>query len=105
MILVMSMLFCSCGLPMKNLVREMIEDEEDVVRYQDDFYDNVTQEVLSQIELQPTDAQWTWFGELSAIANDDMEEIIHEILESDEDYEKGSMANCNSDSICKVGCN
>lgn len=91
MILVMSMLFCSCGLPMKNLVREMIEDEEDVVRYQDDFYDNVTQEVLSQIELQPTDAQWTWFGELSAIANDDMEEIIHEILESDEDYEKGSM--------------
>lgn len=60
------------------------------VRYQDDYYDYVNSDLLDKIDLADTDAQWTWFGELSAVANEEMEEIIKEVASSDEPYEKGS---------------
>lgn len=90
-LLTMSLTLSSCSMPFKSIVREIMDDEEDIVRYQDDYYDNVTEEILSKIQLEPTDAQWTWFGELSAMANEDMEEIIHNIIDSDQEFEQGSM--------------
>lgn len=60
------------------------------VRYQDDYYDYVNSDLLDKIDLADTDAQWTWFGELSAVANEEMEDIIKEVASSDEPYEKGS---------------
>lgn len=63
-------------------------DEE--LRYQDDYYEYVNEELLDLIELEETDAQWTWYGELSAGINSDMREIIAEVCSSGEKYEKGS---------------
>ena len=60
------------------------------VRYQDDYYDYVNSNLLDKIDLADTDAQWTWFGELSAVANEEMEDIIKEVASSNESYEKGS---------------
>lgn len=60
------------------------------VRYQDDYYDYVNSNLLDKIDLADTDAQWTWFGELSAVANEEMEDIIKEVAYSNESYEKGS---------------
>ena len=60
------------------------------VRYQDDYYDDGNSNLLDKIDLADTDAQWTWFGELSAVANEEMEDIIKEVASSNESYEKGS---------------
>ena len=46
--------------------------------------------LLDKIQLSDTDAQWTWFGELSAVANEEMEDIIREVASSNEAYPKGS---------------
>lgn len=62
----------------------------DEVRYQDDFYEYVNQDILDKVELAGTDAQWTWFGELMAVADEDMEKIIQELAKSDKTYEKGT---------------
>ena len=75
---------------------EVVEEENKAhattkeVRYQDDFYEYVNADILDMVELGDTDAQWTWFGELMAVADNDMDEIIHELSESDEVYEKGT---------------
>lgn len=55
-----------------------------------DFYEYINEELLSQINLGPTDAHWDWFGELSAGLRNDMNEIIAELVQSGETYEKGS---------------
>lgn len=60
------------------------------VRYQDDYYEFVNGNLLDKIDLADTDAQWTWFGELSAVANEEMEDIIRELASSDETYAKGT---------------
>lgn len=66
------------------------ENEKEEIRYQDDFYEYVNQNILDMIELSDTDAQWTWFGELMAVADEDMEKIIQELAKSNETYEKGT---------------
>ena len=68
---------------------EDTENKSDV-RYQDDYYDYVTSDLLSQIDLEPTDAQWSWFGELDAEASEDMQKIINDIVKSDRTFQKGS---------------
>lgn len=65
-------------------------DEDTEVRYQDDYYEFVNEGLLSKIELAATDAHWDWFGELNAVVSSEMEDIIRELAESDEEYEKGS---------------
>ena len=60
------------------------------IRYQDDYYEYVNSNLLDKIQLSDTDAQWTWFGELSAVANEEMEDIIREVASSNEAYPKGS---------------
>lgn len=90
-LLITSLTVSGCSLPFKNMMQEVVEDDEDFVRYQDDYYDSVTRELLSEIELEPTDAQWTWFGELSAASDEDIREIIHEIIDDDTAFEKGTM--------------
>ncbi len=55
-----------------------------------DFYEYINEELLAQINLGPTDAHWDWFGELSAGLRNDMNEIIAELVQSGETYEKGS---------------
>lgn len=70
-----------------------IEDEEQAsseIRYQDDYYEYVNQNLLDKIELSATDAQWNWFGELSAVVSEEMEEIIRELANDGITYEKGS---------------
>ena len=75
---------------------EMIEEEneaqrtEDKIRYQDDFYEYVNNDILDMVELGDTDAQWTWFGELMAVADHDMDEIIQELSQSEKVYAKGT---------------
>ncbi len=66
------------------------EDEDEEVRYQDDYYEFVNQNLLSKIELAPTDAHWDWFGELNAVVSGEMEEIIDELASDGKTYEKGS---------------
>lgn len=66
------------------------EEKAKEIRYQDDFYDYVNQDILDMIELGDTDAQWTWFGELMAAADEEMDAIIRELAKSDKAYEKGS---------------
>ena len=67
------------------------EDEEDgEVRYQDDYYEFVNQNLLSRIELAATDAHWDWFGELNAVVSSEMEDIIDELASDGKTYEKGS---------------
>jgi len=60
------------------------------VRYQDDYYDYVNQNLLSKIQLQATDAHWDWFSELSAEVSSEMEDIIRELAEDEKTYEKGT---------------
>ncbi|MBQ6787092.1 MAG: M13 family metallopeptidase [Lachnospiraceae bacterium] len=75
---------------------EMVEEENeaqraaDKVRYQDDFYEYVNNDILDMVELGDTDAQWTWFGELMAVADHDMDEIIQELSQSEKIYPKGT---------------
>lgn len=75
---------------------EMEEEESDAKvnaekkRYQDDFYEYINEDILDMVELGDTDAQWTWFGELMAVADQDMDEIIQELSQSEKVYPKGS---------------
>lgn len=69
---------------------ESEEEKAAEIRYQDDFYAYVNQDILDMIELGDTDAQWTWFGELMAAADEEMDAIIRELAKSDKAYEKGS---------------
>ena len=67
------------------------EDGQDSeVRYQDDFYEYVNQDLLDQITLQATDAHWDWFGELNAIVSEEMDQIIEELAADGQTYPKGS---------------
>ena len=65
-------------------------DDGSEVRYQDDYYEFVNEGLLSQIDLAATDAHWDWFGELNAVVSNEMEDIIRDLAESDEEFEKGS---------------
>lgn len=65
-------------------------DEEEEVRYQDDYYEYVNQNLLSKIELSATDAHWDWFSELSAVVSSEMEDIIEELANDGKTYERGS---------------
>lgn len=60
------------------------------IRYQDDYYEYVNQNLLSKIELQATDAHWDWFGELNAVVSSEMEDIIRELSQDGKTYEKGT---------------
>ncbi len=66
------------------------EKNQGELRYQDDYYEYVNSELLETIELGPTDSHWDWFGELTAVADEEMGEIIRELSEDDTVYEKGS---------------
>lgn len=67
------------------------ENEADgEVRYQDDYYEYVNQNLLSKIELAATDAHWDWFGELNAVVSSEMEDIIRELSQDGKTYEKGT---------------
>ncbi|MDE5697523.1 MAG: M13 family metallopeptidase [Lachnospiraceae bacterium] len=66
------------------------DDEDTEVRYQDDYYEFVNENLLSRIELAATDAHWDWFGELSAVVNSEMNNIIDELANDGKTYEKGS---------------
>lgn len=68
----------------------IIDEEDTEVRYQDDYYEYVNQNLLSKIELAPTDAHWDWFGELNAVVSGEMEDIIRELVSDGKTYEKGS---------------
>lgn len=63
---------------------------EEPLRYQDDYYEYVNQDLLEQIELTPLDAHWDWFGELYAEVDMQMTGIIRELSQNDMVYEKGS---------------
>lgn len=80
--------FSKVGEAVKEAGGEKNPKEE--IRYQDDYYEYVNQDILDQIELSDTDAQWTWFGELMAVSDEEMEDIIQELAQSKETYEKGS---------------
>lgn len=71
--------------------KEQGGDEEDAgVRYQDDYYEYVNENLLSKIELAATDAHWDWFGELNAVVSAEMEDIIDDLANDKKTYEKGS---------------
>ncbi len=57
---------------------------------QDDYYEYINEELLEEIELEATDAHWDWFTELSAVANEEMKELIISLTEDGETYERGS---------------
>jgi putative endopeptidase len=67
---------------------EISQDTE--VRYQDDYYEFVNENLLSKIELAATDAHWDWFSELSAVVSNEMDAIITDLENDDTVYEKGS---------------
>lgn len=60
------------------------------VRYEDDYYEYVNKNLLSTIELEPTDAHWDWFGELSAEAGTEMDGIIRTLSKDGKTYERGT---------------
>lgn len=72
----------------KTLDEEKTDKEEDV-RYQDDYYEYVNQNLLSKIELSATDAHWDWFSELNAVVSSEMEDIIEELANDNKTYERG----------------
>jgi putative endopeptidase len=65
------------------------EDESDV-RYQDDYYEYVNQNLLSMINLTAKDAHWDWFSELNAVVSNEMDGIIDELSGDGITYEKGT---------------
>lgn len=69
---------------------EKENDIDEDVRYQDDYYEYVNQNLLSKIELAATDAHWDWFGELNAVVSNEMENIIRELSDDEKTYEKGT---------------
>lgn len=76
--------------PESDAGRQDADDEDTEVRYQDDYYEFVNQNLLSKIELAATDAHWDWFGELNAVVSSEMEDIIDELAGDGKTYEKGS---------------
>lgn len=66
------------------------EADTNALRYQDDYYAYVNQDLLDKIELKATDSHWDWFSELDAVVSAEMEEIIKELSEDGKVYEKGS---------------
>ena len=46
--------------PESDAGRQDADDEGTEVRYQDDYYEFVNQNLLSKIELAATDAHWDW---------------------------------------------
>ncbi|MBE5876232.1 MAG: M13 family metallopeptidase [Lachnospiraceae bacterium] len=67
-----------------------ITEDVENVRYQDDFYEYINEEILEEVELGPTDAQWSWFGELDAVVSYDMKQMIRRLVNSKQEYPKGS---------------
>ena len=65
-------------------------DENEEVRYQDDYYEYVNEDLLDKIELNATDAHWDWFGELNAVVSSEMEQIIRDLSNDGKTYEKGT---------------
>jgi putative endopeptidase len=65
-------------------------DDNGEVRYQDDYYEYVNQNLLSKINLSATDAHWDWFGELNAVASNEMDDIIDELMADGKTYAKGT---------------
>lgn len=59
-------------------------------RAQDDYYEYINEDLLEEIELQATDAHWDWFTELTAVTEEEMEEMIRSLSEDGVTYEKGS---------------
>ncbi len=72
------------------VIDEESDGEDTEIRYQDDYYEFVNQNLLSKIELAATDAHWDWFGELNAVVSSEMDEIIDTIADSKNVYKKGS---------------
>lgn len=60
------------------------------VRYQDDYYEFVNNDLLSKITLEATDAHWDWFSELSAAVSSEMEDIIRSLSNDGKTYKKGT---------------
>lgn len=63
-------------------------NDEQLLR--DDFYEYINQDLLSMIELSERDASWNWFTEVSAATRNDLNDIIVELAEDKNTYEKGS---------------
>ncbi len=66
------------------------EEDLDGVRYQDDYYEYVNENILNEIELGATDAHWDWFSELSAYVSEEMSDITRDLTKDGKDYPKGS---------------
>lgn len=60
------------------------------VRYQDDYYEYVNENILNEIELGATDAHWDWFSELSAYVSEEMSDITRDLVNDENVYPKGS---------------
>lgn len=87
---------CAGVLPEKEMVQKGQDSADgngssgEEVRYQDDYYEYVNQDILNDIQLEATDAHWDWFSELDAYIKEEMEDFIQELSEDDKVYEKGS---------------
>ena len=75
--------------PESDAGRQDADDEGTEVRYQDDYYEFVNQNLLSKIELAATDAHWDWFGELNAVVSSEMEDFNHELAGDGKTYAQG----------------
>ncbi len=96
---ILALQLVGCGASDSNTAQDYSNDyekdtEDDTdngeVRYQDDYYEFVNQNLLSKIELAATDAHWDWFSELSAVVSNEMDYIIDELVNDDNTYENGS---------------
>lgn len=87
---------CGGALPKEEMVQKGQSSEDDngnnveEIRVQDDYYEYINQYILSNIQLNATDAHWDWFSELDAAINEEMEELIRDLSEDDTVYERGS---------------
>lgn len=59
-------------------------------RAQDDYYEYINEDFLEDMELSEKDAHWDWFSELTAVTDEEMEEIIKSVSASGAAFEKGS---------------
>jgi putative endopeptidase len=73
-----------------NTNEDNTNEDTSEVRYQDDYYEYVNQNLLSLIELSATDAHWDWFSELNAEVSNEMDDIIDELASDGKTYEKGT---------------
>ncbi len=55
-----------------------------------DYYEYVNGDLLSKTDIPATEAEWSWFYELSEDAYNVLIDALNEILDSKEEYEKGS---------------